>query len=81
MKGKEYLRTMKKGAKKIENQGKNWYKMLQNVQMTDFGDKIDKFKVILSLELKTIETKMFFSAEREDQLDEVEYKKLGDPTG
>ncbi len=24
----------------IENQGENWYKMLQNCQMTDFGEML-----------------------------------------
>ncbi len=42
MMGKKYLITMKKGINKIENQGENWYKLLQNCQMTDFfGEKID----------------------------------------
>ncbi len=28
----------KKGVNKIENQEGNWYKMIQNCQMTDFGE-------------------------------------------
>ncbi len=27
------------GSNKIKNQGNNWYKMLENGQMTDFGKK------------------------------------------
>ncbi len=27
---------------KIENQGENWYKLLQKCQMTDFCEKIDQ---------------------------------------
>ncbi len=30
------------GGNKIENRGENWYKMLQNGQMTDFGKRIDQ---------------------------------------
>ncbi len=33
---------MKKGFKKIEKQGENWYKMLQNGQMTDLGETFDQ---------------------------------------
>ncbi len=29
---------MKKGVNKIENQGENWYKMLQNGQKLDIGE-------------------------------------------
>ncbi len=29
---------MKTGINKFENQGEIWYKMLQNCQMTDFGE-------------------------------------------
>ncbi len=49
MRGQKDLRTMKKGVNKIKNQGENWYKMLQNCQMTDFGET-------LSVELNMIET-------------------------
>ncbi len=28
------------GVNKIENQGEKWCKMLQNAQITDFGEKI-----------------------------------------
>ncbi len=28
--------------KKIENQGKNWYKMLENGQMTYFAEQLDQ---------------------------------------
>ncbi len=31
---------MKKGVIKIENQGNIGYEMLQNCQMTDFGEKL-----------------------------------------
>ncbi len=42
MRGQKDLRTMKKGGvNKIENQGENWYKILQNGQITDFGEKLD----------------------------------------
>ncbi len=34
-------RSNKKGVNKIENQGENWYKLLQRCQMTDFCEKID----------------------------------------
>ncbi len=36
MRGQNDLRTVEKGVNKIENQGENWSKMLQNGQMTDF---------------------------------------------
>ncbi len=42
MRGQKDLRTIKKGVNKIENQGKNLYKMLQNGQMTDFYEKLDQ---------------------------------------
>ncbi len=29
------------GIKKIENHGQNWYKMLENGQMTDFDEIFD----------------------------------------
>ncbi len=38
----KYLRTVSKGINKIENQGENWQKMLQNGQMTDFCEKLDQ---------------------------------------
>ncbi len=67
MKGQKDLRTKKSGGgcvNKIENQGENWYKMLQNGQMTDlwkirptlgqiiFGTKCDRDKLIFSAEKK-----------------------------
>ncbi len=30
-----------KKVNNIENQGENWYKMLQKCLMTDFGEKFD----------------------------------------
>ncbi len=39
VRGQKYLRTVKKGVNKIENQGEHWYKMFQNGQMTDFCEK------------------------------------------
>ncbi len=42
MRGQKDLITMKKVVNKIENQGENWYKLLQKCQMTDFGEKIDQ---------------------------------------
>ncbi len=39
---KRYIKTMKKGVNKIENQEENWYIMLQNGQMTDSGEKLDQ---------------------------------------
>ncbi len=51
---------MKKGVNKIENQGENWYKLLQKCQMTDFCEKIDQLWVELSLKLNVIETNHFF---------------------
>ncbi len=36
IKGQKDLITMKKGVNKIENQGENWYKLLQKCQMADF---------------------------------------------
>ncbi len=50
MKGQKDLTTMEKGINKIENQGEIWYKMIQNYQMTDFGDKVGHLYVQLSLE-------------------------------
>ncbi len=41
--GQKDLRIMKKGVNRIDNQGENWYKMLQNGQMKDFGEKVDQF--------------------------------------
>ncbi len=41
---------------KIENQGENWYKILQHGQMTDFYGQLDQLYVKLSLELNVIET-------------------------
>ncbi len=32
---------MKKWVNKIENQRENWYKILQNGQMPDFGEKLN----------------------------------------
>ncbi len=49
---------MKNGVNKIENQGENWYKMFQNGQMTEFGEKL--YQLILSLDLNVIETTRFF---------------------
>ncbi len=43
MRGQKDLRTVKKGVNKIENQGENWCKMLQNDQMTDFCEKLEQF--------------------------------------
>ncbi len=42
MRGQKDLRTVKKGVNKTEYQGENCYKMLQNGQMTDFGEKLDQ---------------------------------------
>ncbi len=33
---------MRKGVCKFENQGENWYKLLQKCQITDFCEKIDQ---------------------------------------
>ncbi len=33
---------MKTEVNKIENQGEKWYKMHQNGQIADFGEKIDQ---------------------------------------
>ncbi len=40
MRGQKDLRTVKNN--KIQNQGENWYKILQNFQMTDFCEKLDQ---------------------------------------
>ncbi len=37
MKDQNDLRIMKKGVNRIENQGENWYKILENGQMTNSG--------------------------------------------
>ncbi len=37
--GQKDLITMKKGVNKIENQGENWYKLLQKYQIGDFCEK------------------------------------------
>ncbi len=42
MRGQKDLRTMKNGVNRIENQGEYLYKLLQNSQMTDFGEKLDQ---------------------------------------
>ncbi len=42
MRGQKDLRTVKKGVNKIVNQGENWYKMLQNGQMTDLCETLDQ---------------------------------------
>ncbi len=34
---------MKKGVNKIENQGEIYYKVIQNCQTADFGEKFDQF--------------------------------------
>ncbi len=38
--GSTISKNNEKGLNKIENQGEIWYKMLQNGQKTDFGEKI-----------------------------------------
>ncbi len=43
MRGQTDLRTIRKGVNQNKNQGEYWYKMLQNGQITDFGDKLDQF--------------------------------------
>ncbi len=35
----------------MENQGKNWYKMIQNGQMTDFGEILDQLQIQLCFKL------------------------------
>ncbi len=40
MKGQKDLRTIKNGANLIRNQREDWHKMLQNNQMTDFGETL-----------------------------------------
>ncbi len=42
MRGQKDLRTVKRGTNKIENQGKNWYKFIQNGQRTDFCETLDE---------------------------------------
>ncbi len=42
MRGQKDLRTVKRWVNKIEIQGENWYKMVQNGQMTDLCEKIDQ---------------------------------------
>ncbi len=42
MRDQKDLRKMKKVVNKI-NQGQNWYKMLHNGHMKDFGEKLDQF--------------------------------------
>ncbi len=42
MRSQKDLITMKNRVNKIENQGENWYKLLQKCQMTDFCGKIDQ---------------------------------------
>ncbi len=60
MSGQKDIRTIKKGRfNKFENQGVNWYKMLENGQMTDFAEKNDQLYVKLSLHLNMIETEFF----------------------
>ena len=51
MRGQKDLKSNKKGG----HQGENWYKMLQNGQMTDLGETLDQIWVRLSLELNVIE--------------------------
>ncbi len=69
MRGQTDLRTMKKRVNNIENQGENWYKMLQNepynlvIQITDFGEKLHQLQVKLSLEINVIEANQFVYAE------------------
>ncbi len=40
IRGHTDLRTMKKGPSKIENQSEIWYNMIQNCQMTAFGEQL-----------------------------------------
>ncbi len=40
MRDQKDLNTMKKGVNKIKNQGENWYKMIKNCKMRDFGEKL-----------------------------------------
>ncbi len=42
MRGQKDLRTVKKRGQQDRNQGKDWYKMLQNCQMTDLYEKLDQ---------------------------------------
>ncbi len=42
MGGQKDLRTIEKGVNHVDNQKENWYKMLQNCQMTDFVAKLDR---------------------------------------
>ncbi len=38
----KWSKNNEKGVNKIENQGESRYKMLQNCQMTDFDEKLDR---------------------------------------
>ncbi len=40
--GSKRSNNNEKGVNKIENQGENWYKLLQKCQMTDFCEKKDQ---------------------------------------
>ncbi len=63
MRGQKDIITMKKEVNKMENQGENWYKLLQKCQITDLckknrptlgqiisGTKCDRDKQIFSAE-------------------------------
>ncbi len=54
-----------KGVNKIENQGENSYKMLQNGQMTDLGETLYVLTLGQNISVtKYDRDKSFFSAER-----------------
>ncbi len=60
---------MKKGVNKIEN----WYKMLQNGQVTDFSETLDQLQIISGA--KCNRDKPIFSTESGSQYDVVGHKR------
>ncbi len=63
MRGQTDLSSCTKGVNMIENHGENWYKMIQNGQMIDFGGKLDTILGQIMFGTKCDRDKLIFSAE------------------
>ncbi len=75
MRAQKDLKTRKNGVNKIENQGEFFFKMLQNGQITDFGEKIDQLRGHIISGTKCDRDKPIFPAERRVQSDQAGLQK------
>ncbi len=73
--GSKKSQNNEKGYQENRKSRENWYKMLQNGQMTYFCYKLDQLYAKLSLALNIIDTNLFFSSESVCQYDQVWHKK------